>query len=343
MADGWRLADLVREALHNTFATGARLLTAVALVGMLGTASVAFLMLEQRAMDEQIQALTAQGRGVVHYAEASADRPTLIDRASCEALAHAPGVQTAGIVLDAGRADALPFAIDAVAQRVSSTLIPELGRVDVLLGPTLASHAGPFRTLVHGHPFEAAVAPGSRQGTSTSFALSFPLLPGDDAAGQCAVILDPLVVAGDVAATHIAQLATRGNPLTAQEALRSPVDPIEAYLARMGRHLPLALGLLGGILTAVITRTRTSELAVYRLSGTSRTSLLTLLALENLLVAGTTAAVTAITSLALTTHLLDPATAIVAGLTIAGTTALTATLATIDIPFRRPTDLAKDR
>ena len=322
MADGWRLADLVREALHNTFATGARLLTAVALVGMLGTASVAFLMLEQRAMDEQIQALTAQGRGVVHYAEASADRPTLID---------------------AGRADALPFAIDAVAQRVSSTLIPELGRVDVLLGPTLASHAGPFRTLVHGHPFEAAVAPGSRQGTSTSFALSFPLLPGDDAAGQCAVILDPLVVAGDVAATHIAQLATRGNPLTAQEALRSPVDPIEAYLARMGRHLPLALGLLGGILTAVITRTRTSELAVYRLSGTSRTSLLTLLALENLLVAGTTAAVTAITSLALTTHLLDPATAIVAGLTIAGTTALTATLATIDIPFRRPTDLAKDR
>lgn len=343
MADRWRLTDLVREALRNTFARGARLLAAVALVGVLGTASVAFLVLEQRAMVDQIDALTAQGRGVVHYAETSADRPTLIDRTSCEALATAPGVQSAGIVLDAGRADALPFAIDAPAQRVSSTLIPELGEVDVLLGATLADHAGPFRALLHGHPFEAAVAPGSREGTSTSFSLSLPLLPTDEAAGQCAVILEPLVVAGDVAVTHIAQLETRGNPLTAQEALSSPVDPVSAYLARMGRHLPLALGLLGGILTAVITRTRTSELAVYRLSGTSRTSLLTLLALEHLLVGGTAAAVTAVGALALTTQLLAPATAVVAGLTIAGATALTATIATIDIPFRRPTDLAKDR
>jgi len=343
VADGWRFADLTREALRNALGRGARLLPAVALAGLLGAGSVAILALEQRALDAEISSLTAQGRGVIGIVEVSPERPATISRSSCEDLTEMPGVQNAGIVVEAGRADAEPFTIDAPARRASTTLFPALGSVDVLLGGTLAAQEHTFHTFIYGQPFLAAVAEPSREGTGSTFSLTFPLLPTDTTASRCVVLLDPLTSADEVSTDLIARLDIQGNPVNAQEVLTTPIDPIDDYLTRPGRHAPLALGVVGGLLTALITRSRTSELAVYRLSGTSRTSLLTLLSLENAVIAGLAASVSAISALLLAAHLLDPATAVTAGIALAGAWALVATIGTIDIAFRRPTDLAKDR
>ncbi|WP_133241704.1 hypothetical protein [Microbacterium sp. Gd 4-13] len=343
MADSWRFADLTREAMRNVFGRSARLLPALALAGVLGGGAVGVLTLEQSALNAQIAALTSQGRGVVFIGGASPDRPASISRNSCEALTEDPRVERAGIIVDAGRADATPFAVDAPARRASTTLFPELGEVDVLVGDTLASQQGPFRTLVYDQPFDAIVAPPSREGTGSAFTLTFPLLPADTSASRCAVLLDPFATASELTSDLIAQLEVTGNTVSGQEVLAAASDPVDSYLGRLGRFAPMAFGALGGFATALITRTRTSELAVYRLSGTSTTSLLTLLLLENLLLAGTAAAVSGAAALLLLPQLYDPATAAVGGFALAGCWALVATIASVDIPFRRPTDLAKDR
>lgn len=343
MSDRWRFADLTREAARNVFGKGARLLPAVALAGLFGTASVATLVLEQHALYNEATELAAQGRGVVVFTEASADRPAQISRDSCESLVHTPGVEAAGLVIFMPGNDAAPAIVDAPTRRASSTLLPELGEADVVVGSTLASQEGPFRVLVHGQPFDAVVAGPSREGTGTAYSLTFPLLPSDDSAGVCIVVMDALIDADEITTTLGAELDVVGNPVTGTEVLNHPTDPLADYLTRHGRYVPLALGLIGGFITAIITRTRSNELAVYRLSGTSRGSLLILMTLEGLLIGGVAATTTAISALILTTHLFSSATAIVAGLSLAGTWVLVAVVPTLDIPFRRPTDLAKDR
>lgn len=343
MSDRWRLSDLIREAVRNVFGPGARLLPAVAVAGLLGASSVALLAFEQDSLWQRVDDLTAQGRGVVIFAESSPERPTQVTRESCEGLATQPGVDAAGIIVEVGRVDAAPFAVDAPIRRASTTLFPELREVDLIVGSTLASHNDLFRVLIHGQPFLAKVGDAAREGTGTALGLTAPLLPSDVAAGQCVVILDPLVDAEAVTSVLYAQLDLSGNDLTAREALNAPVDPLGDYLARLGRFAPLILGLIGGFITGILTRTRVSELAVYRLSGTSRESLSVLLAIESILIAGVTASAASAAALCLVPLLLDAATAIVAGIAMAGCWALAAILTTIDIPFQRPTDLAKDR
>lgn len=343
MADRWRFADLTREALRNVFGRGARLLPAVALAGLFGVGSVAIMVLEQDAMHDEVENLAGQGRGVVIFSQESPERPADIGRVSCESLVDTPGVEAAGLVVHMEGVDAVPIAIDVPARRASATLLPDLGEADVVVGNTLASQEGPFRVLIHGQPFDATVAGPSREGTGTAYSLTFPLLPDDTAAGMCVVILDAYIDADDVYTTLATQLEVSGNPISGTEVLVHPADPIEDYVARLSRYAPIVLGIIGGFITAIITRTRGSELAVYRLSGTSRGSLLTLLTVENLLIAGAGVTTTAVAALTLTGRLLDPVTAIVTGFALAGTWVVVTVIATIDLPFRTPTELAKDR
>lgn len=343
MTDRWRFSGLVREGFRNVFARGARLLPVVALAGLFGTGAVALLAVDQRALAGELAALDAQGRGVLTYTALSPERPALIERSSCEALAEQPGVTAAGNVIDIGAIDALPFAVDAQSRRASTTLIPQLSEVDVVIGRALIPHRDRLRVLVQGESLLAEASAPAREGTGDAYTLTFPLRPADRLTPHCMVILDPLTQATEVMATQLAQLSTAGNPITGHQFFRASNDPIADYLSRMSRFVPLALGLVGGFVTGIITRARSSELAVYPLSGTSRASLLTLLLIENLLIAGIAAATATGAALLLESMLLTPTTAITAGLQLAGAWAFTAMLTTLDIPLRRPTDLAKDR
>lgn len=343
MRDGWRWGDLVREAFRNVGGRGARMLVAVALAGLFGTASVAIAVIEQHALDKQIESLAAQGRGVLVFTEASDDRPASIGRHSCERAVDEPEVQQAGLVIPIAGTDADPLVVDAPARRASSSFLRELSEADVAVGSNLAQYEGPFRVLVQGQPLDALVPGPSREGTGIAYSLTFPLLPQDTDAGMCIVVLDAMADADDLVVALVSQLDVTGNPISGREVLVQPSDPLDEYLARLTRFAPLVLGVFGGFITAILTRTRANELAVYRLSGTSRGSLMALMALEGLMIAGVAAATAAVAAVALGASLLDPATVIVSGVGLAGAWALTATIGTVDIPFRRPTDLAKDR
>ena len=100
--------------------------------------------------------------------------------------------------------------------------------------------------------------------------------------GSCIVSVDPRfniemqpVIQSAAAASSLKVQATTGvDPAV--------VQPFTDFLHRANRLAPLIAGLALALVWAMALRSRSSELAVYRITGTSRTDLLVLLGLETL-------------------------------------------------------------
>jgi len=90
-------------------------------------------------------------------------------------------------------------------------------------------------------------------------------------------------------------------------------------------------------------RLRTGEWAAYRMSGTSSRSLALIQLIEQFAIAGCLVLATALASVALTPSLIAPAATLLIGVASGALWMMIATLIGIDLPFRKPTDLAKDR
>ncbi|MEE6288134.1 hypothetical protein V2J52_10775 [Georgenia sp. MJ173] len=344
MRDGWRLSDLAREAFHNVLGRSARLLPVVLLAVVLGSGYVAFLAVETSSMRAELDDLAQQGRGVVSYLSGG-DAPALITRASCERLADQPGVLAAGAIIPTANQSGIPIGADVITQRASSTLFPQLSETDVLVGSGLLDRppSAHSRVIIGGEVLDALPAAPQREGMSSAHALTVPLRPDDAQVERCTVVLDPLVTLEDVARTHVGTLHITGGQVTGGEMLRATHDPVQTFLDRPSRFLPVLLGVLGAVATSITYRLRASELAVYRLSGTSSRSLLALIALESLLVTGIAATSATLAGIALHEHVLAPATPALWGAVLAGTWATVTLIATADLALRRPTELAKDR
>lgn len=343
MRDGWRLRHLGREAVRNVLGRGARMAPMVLLAVLLGAGTVAFSAVETTTLREDLAELAQRGRGVATYASANQGHPVAITRTSCEAISTQPGVLAAGLLSDPVNREVHPGAIEVMTRRASTTLLPQLAHTDALIGSQILDRAGTFRTRIDRTLLHAQTLTEQREGLGASHSVYLGLGPGDSSGPYCLAVLDHLLDATAVAPVHLAMLETAGGPLNATEALQATTDPVEAFLARPSRFLPLLLGLLGAVATVIGYRLRTSELAVYRLSGTSRASMLQLLTLETLTITGAAATSATAAALALRAHLLDPATPVLWGLAMAGTWAVITIVATADLALRRPTDLAKDR
>ncbi len=343
MSDGWRLRHLAREAVRNVLGQGARMAPMVLLAVLLGAGAVAFAAVEAATLRTDLSDLAWRGRGVATYASASQGQPVEITRASCDSLATQPGVLAAGLLTDPVERSIRPGGIDIVTRRASPALLPQLSHTDALIGAAIIDRTGTFLTRIDQSLLQAQTTVEQREGLGASHSVFLALGPENTSGPFCLAVLDPLVDAAAIAPVHLAALDAAGGRLTATEALQATSDPVDVFLTRPSRFLPLLLGLLGAIATVIGYRLRTSELAVYRLSGTSRASMLQLLGLEVLTVTGVAATSAAAAALALRAHLLDPGTAVLWGLAMAGTWALVTIVATADLALRRPTDLAKDR
>ncbi|NHC14513.1 hypothetical protein [Motilibacter deserti] len=350
--DGWRLGYLAREATRNVLGRGSRLLPLLALAILAGVGSSSFIAYETVRLRDEIAQLDVQGQYVLVYRSTSTSAPAQISRASCESLAGQDGVRHAGLLTPVSDMDLLPVGVGLPAQRASTTLVPELSRVDVLIGPVLAGSgaasadrsASAFRVKTGTSETATAVVPTARpEALATDFSVTLPLLPADVDGPQCVVVLRALSDPARAGDLHGAALAVEGNPVTATRPFIATNDPVDTYLHRPGRWLPLLLALVGALATGIASRLRASEMAVYRLSGTSRTSVLTLLALETLLIAGTAGLCAVAAALALRDRYLDPLIPVTWGLAMAGVWAVGGLLATTDLALRRPTNLAKDR
>jgi hypothetical protein len=342
--DRWRLSMLAREATRNVFGPGSRLLTIVALAVLAGAASSAYIALETQSMRQEINDLAADGRNVLVFSGLSSEAPTRIDRASCEALAGQHGVSHAGVLEPAEPVDVLPVGTRLPAQRASTTLIPELSEAELLVGRNLSDRASlPFKVWVGGDLATAAHAAPHPEDLGTGSSITLPLRPSDTTSEKCVVILDEFPDVDSALPAIASQLKVMVNPAAGTELLTATSDPIGDYLQRPDRWFPLLLGFLGAIATAIVTRLRASEVAVYRMSGTSPTSIMTLLTFETLLITGCAALSATAASLTLSPHYLDLAVPILWGLALAGTWTIVTLAASLDLAIRRPSDLAKDR
>lgn len=342
--DRWHPGLLAREAVRNVFGPGSRMVALLALAVITGAGSSAYIALQTQAMRQEVHDLAAAGHNVLEFTALSPDAPTRIDRTSCEALAEQRGIAHAGILEPAGQLDVLPVGTRIPAQRASTTLFPELAAADLIVGRNLSDRVSRPFTVKAGQDLATAVhADPHPEDLGTGSSITLPPRPDDTTTARCVVVLDEYSDVDTALPAVGAQLKVTTNPAAGTELLTATNNPVANYLQRPDRWFPLLLGLLGAVATAITTRLRASEIAVYRMSGTSPISVMTLLTLEALLLTGTAALSATAAALSLYTHYLDPVIPIIWGLALAGTWAIVALTASLDLAVRRPTDLAKDR
>jgi hypothetical protein len=298
--------------------------------------------------------LRSSGRLVVELTSTNPEDPVAIDRASCEALLDQPDVERAGIVTLETFTDVPALGQNTSITAASRTLFPQLDTADVLVGSALREPTGDFHLrMPAGNLALARVLGPQPTGIDTNSTLLVGLPPSTTNGPSCRIVVDGHSDPAEVLPRLAAAVQVSGtSPLTANTPYQETVNPVTTYLERSSRYLPLLIGILGGFAAAVINRVRLSELAAYRLSGTSSRTLALLLALEQFLLAGTLTAAASLVATLLTgtpsipglgTYPVSISAVTLAALTAGAAWILTATLLTIDIPLRQPTDLAKDR
>lgn len=351
--DSWSLSLLAREAVRNVLTTAGRLFPMLILAVVFGSAHVAFAAHQGTALEAQLDELQTQGRNVI---DLSGDAPAgpgtapQVSRASCEALSELPMVDRAGLRRDSDESVSYAqIGLNVPVRAMSVTLAPALNDYDALLGTGLVNQSklGDIDAITvvsdTGTTFTAYADPSiGMEGLSTS-AMFVPLGPDVTSGPTCMVVLDRYANLQDSRAVLAASIDIDGGAGRADALLTETADLVQTYLNRSDRFLPMLLGVIGGLAVAGIAGLRSSELAAYRLSGTSPRSMAMLLGIEQALVAGLFVCSSALTVAILRGEIIS-APAVLGWSLLAAMVWLTVgNLATLPILRKRPSDMAKDR
>ncbi|MFT4050729.1 MAG: hypothetical protein QM677_00590 [Microbacterium sp.] len=283
-AKSWAPTPLLREAAKNVF-LGSRL--TLVLVVVIGLAIACSLL--QRSELSSFTLTQAEresdGWNVVVVSSLDAASPTEIARGSCERLTQDPRVEGAGVVSLGSPVYVPQLARNVQIARVSQSLIESAYLKDGAIGSALTDGTVPLRVSVLGTPLMLEPLPTLPKGIDFNSAIVLPLDPDVEWYGTC--IVNGVVGApmDEVAVTAVAGLVTRGGDPAARLSVEPWIDNVAIYVGRLGALATFAAGTLGGLLLALSTRWRASELGVYRLAGASRLSVASLLGLEAALIA----------------------------------------------------------
>ncbi|RLP75965.1 hypothetical protein D9V32_07335 [Mycetocola tolaasinivorans] len=226
------------------------------------------------------------GRNVVTFLSSSPDAAAKIDRTSCEALSVRPDVQRSGLLQ--------PDRIENVSgidprvhiYRASVTLFPGLERYDALIGSVLGADNRPALIGIAGGARSAAVLPKQPRGLDVNTGIVLPLSPNVREGEACIVQFSENADITGQTKDAALSLSVSESSLGANTSLEAVTNPVMDYLTRTERFLPVALGTIGALLSGVVLRARTSEFSTYRLSGTSRAVLFSIISCEQLIVSG---------------------------------------------------------
>lgn len=340
-ATGWRPEALAREGVLNALFAGARTWLILAFALLAGSGQVAFHSLEWRQLQSQIEAAEAAGRNVL-VVTGDPEAPAAIDVASCEALSEVSGVRAAGVLVPQSRTWIDQAGMALLTIQASPTLVPELGAAEAVLGSEIPSTPATLITGLGDGPRRAVAAAPRPTGIDINSALVVPRPSGMLHTSECIVELDRFAQHATMTPLLVASLTTDGQPLVAR-ATPQPVEPAETYATRLGRFVPLVIGVIGALLGLVTLRARGSEVAAYRLSGTSVRDTYRILLLEQATHAGILCAGATIASLVLAPHLGTVVAAIAWGGASALVWMLLFALGSWSIAARDPISLAKDR
>ena len=285
--DSWAISSLWREAIKNVFSGASRLVFVLALALASGVFSSLVSAWQWNSFVQSLDLEAAKGRNVLVFQGSDVAVPTTIDRSSCEALATQPGVLRAG-AMTLTRSVEFPQLGPAVQVfRVSSTLAPGLNRVDALVGAQL-DYASRDRRLLLPDGGTAVVSQDVAEpdGLNLGTAIAVPFDPGDNTANQCVVILSRYSDPREAAPRLSSSLSASGGTLSSSDLYPDHGRPLDDFVNRLERLLPVFLGILCSFASLTVNRFRSSDIAIYRFSGTSWRSAFLLLYFEQVLLAG---------------------------------------------------------
>lgn len=343
--DRWSLTMLVREAVKNVLSPAARMFPVLAVAVLLGAGQTALVVHQADTLGSTLDELGLVGRNVVVLTPPTSDAVSTVSRTSCEGLTRHDQVRAAGLLGRSVRTDIVELGSFVPLQPASDTLLPLLTTHDAVVGAALWPDGEESLVLAtsRGQVVHAAVGDPAPAGVPTGSALGVPLAPRTTVGDHCVVVLDPYLPVQESRQLVLSELQLTGEPLVASSPYSETVDVVALHLGRTERYVPAAVAVLAGFTALALSRLRSSELAAYRLSGTSRRSLATMLLLEQMIVAGFFVMSATTATLVLGTHLRDPAVpvlwAVVGGLAWVACGGLAASVAVL----RQASDLAKDR
>lgn len=341
---------LVREAVRNV--VGRRSRVSVLLVGALVCGSAVALVqdLGWRSFEAELAELEMRGRNVLVARRAEAEAEVTFSRASCERLASAEHVVRAGPLEPLDTRDVLQLGPAVGVVGSSETLFAELGDVDVIIGASLRASGeeggggAPSTLAVEGLGVgQAATGKTQPVGVDTNSAVVVRLAPEVTRVTTCVLVIERHVDPGEMAVMVAGQLDAAGGPVMVRPAIELSHDPLEMFEHRSERFVPLLLGAVLALCAAAMYRFRMPELATYLASGTSRRSLLLLIALEHALIGGVVAASGALAVVVLSGWLLRPELALFHAAAAGVTYLVCALLGTVWSAVGRPTDVLKER
>ncbi len=282
----WRVGMLAREAMRNVFAIGARTTSILVAALILCGLSTVIQHIDDRALASDVGRNLRLGAYTIVFASAEQDEAATITAQSCSATAKMPGVIAAGPVefLGSDRVAQLGSAVPIMA--TTPSLVPELGSASAVIGSELGITAQmPLAGQLLG---TVTAVPGSdiAGGLPTSSAVAVRISTDLAATSACILVLDPRLRTVDAISVVQPTLSTSGGSIIGRAAYTPTVDPLDVYRQRRTRWLPMLIGLTLCAMAGLSLRGRSGELAVYRLSGTTRADLSTLLFLEQVLFAG---------------------------------------------------------
>lgn len=341
--DGWKVTYLWREASRNVFSRESRLLLLVCVAVLLATSATLFAAFQWTSFRTALEKSQLNGRNTIVFEGSDANVPTMIARDSCEALNNQPDVVRAGGVSSIGAATFTQLGSAVQVYAVSPSLVPELMRVDVVAGFALGLTTGQHLLLMpDGSTVSAVRGAMLPAGVNLGSAVSVPLAPTERTVEKCVVNLDRFANAATATPRLSSSISTTGGSLTAGSEYAENGDPVASFITRPDRYLPIILGLLCGIVGLGLNRFRSSDIASYRFSGTTRRSMFMILYFEQALLAGCFAVAGALGLLFVSDSFVQPAAQVLWA--VAGACAwLIVALANLALSGGDPSALSKDR
>ncbi|MDN4616167.1 hypothetical protein P5G50_17095 [Leifsonia sp. F6_8S_P_1B] len=344
MREGWSVGSMAREAWRNATGPRSRLALLIPLALVYGMALPWFATLETKALHSALAAQASAGRGVLVFQAADRDSPVAISRASCEALVDRPGVTRAGILREATSASFLQLGDEVPVQEASTSLFPQLRDGRALIGAALWKSGGTVSLITaEGRSVAAQAMHDQPAGIDTNSAVVVALDPSVASAAACIVVLDLFQRPNSRAVSLASALHVQGGPIGVHQTFSEASDVLADFRKRPGTLLPLGGALVAGCAAGLTGRSRRSELAVYRLVGSSRNAVGALVCLEQLIIAGIAATSVAFTTVTMRGSIVDATAQTMLGVAGAAVWSAVALALMIDLPLRDPLGMAKDR
>lgn len=284
--DHWSLRAALREAVKNVLLPSGRSLAGLGLSVLLGSALVLSAVNDDSRFERVLRSQTRVGTHTVVIGANKADEAARVSTRSCSGLVHVTGVLVAGPLqlLGLDRVYQLDTHVAIVA--TSTSLLPALLATQAIVGSAL-----PFdrpRPIAGSRLARVLATPGVplAGGIPADSAVVVRLDPRVEVAGLCVAVLDPRVSPPTILPALAASVHSSGAPVLARVAAVAQVDPIADYRDRPRRLIPLACAALLCLWATALLRFRASEIAAYRLSGTSKPDMMLILALEQVVLAG---------------------------------------------------------